>query len=80
MLRSRATTPLRRLTRGAATDATSVYFPSLLRFGGGCSTTLPAAHECPSGQLAQSAALVRLVALPYLPLSQSRATDAPSVQ
>lgn len=43
LLRSRATTPIRRLTRGAATDATSVYLPSLLRFGGGCSSTLPAA-------------------------------------
>jgi len=43
MLRSKATTSIRRLTRGAATDATSVYLPALLRFGGGCSTTLPAA-------------------------------------
>lgn len=42
MLHSRATTPLRQLTRGAATD-TSIYLPALLRFGGGCSTTLPAA-------------------------------------
>ena len=43
-------------------------------------TTLPVAHAYPARQSAQSNADVRLVALPYVPLSHSSAADAPSAQ
>ena len=43
-------------------------------------TAEPVAHADPSGQLAQSAALVRSVALPYVPAAQSKAAEAPSAQ
>jgi len=44
MLRCHIASPFRRLTRQTST-ATSIYLPQLLRFGGGCSLTLPAALE-----------------------------------
>ena len=43
-------------------------------------TALPVAQAWPCGHEVQSEALVRLVALPYVPLSHSKAALAPSEQ